>query len=505
MKKGFLKIIGAVALINLISRLFGFVREVIIGYHFGTSYLADSVITAYTIPNFLYIVAGGAITTAFISIYNKSQNTVVQNEIRETIFTYTLVIFSFISIAFILSPSWWTSLFFSGLDHRELAVTSDLFQIMAPATLCLVLSMYYSGILNVNGRFQLTAVAPLVNNLLFILVAVMLYPLIQERAYAWGALLGSIVMVVILTKSIKKLGVSPFRLRFVVQDKDYMIRFLKISIPILLGGATLQFYFLIHRIFASSLEAGYIAALNYSSKLVQLPQTILMAAVTTVIYPLIARLISEGKQKELSRLYGGGIQYLVFLMIPSTIFIYFYADEMVKLIFEYGSFDRQSSVMTSSLLKISVIGMFAHAANLYVTRFFYAKEKALIPVISGFIAVFGINILIVFMFLDRYGANSIAWGTTISAYFQLLVLFIAVNKILRLEFGSKTNLLKQFVLGFVLFIIVALFRQWIPIYSPLISLIIGFLVIGASTIILAYFLRIKEIQHLLSIRGKGKS
>lgn len=503
-KKNFLKLIGAVALINLISRLLGFIREVIIGYHFGTSFLADSVITAYTIPNLLYIVAGGAITTAFISIYNKSQNAEIQNEIREAIFTYTLILFSLISVVFVLFPSWWTSLFFSGLDDNQLELTSELFQIMAPSTLFLVLSMFYSGILNVNNKFQVTAVAPLVNNFLFIFVAVLLYPLIHAKAYGWGALIGAIVMVVILVMNMRRQGISPFKLRFVVHNRDYMIRFLKISIPILLGGATLQFYFLIHRIFASSLEAGYIAALNYSSKLIQLPQTILMGAVTTVIYPLIARLISEGKQKELSKLYSGGIYYLLFLMIPSTVFIYFYADEIVKVIFEYGSFDHRSSAMTSSLLKVSVIGMFAHSANLYVTRFFYAMEKALTPVVSGFLAVFGVNVLIIVLFLDEFGANTIAWATTISAYFQLAVLLIAGRKTLKLEFGSRTNLIKQAFLGLVLIVLASAFKKWIPVQASFISLIVGFLFVCLCTLFLAYIFKIEEIQKLVSIKGKRK-
>lgn len=67
----FLKIVGAVAVINIVARLFGFLREMIIGYQYGTSYIADSIFTAYTIPNFLYLVIGGAFTTAFISIYNQ--------------------------------------------------------------------------------------------------------------------------------------------------------------------------------------------------------------------------------------------------------------------------------------------------------------------------------------------------------------------------------------------------------------------------------------------------
>lgn len=502
-KNRFLKIIGVVAIINLLSRFLGFIREVVIGYHFGTSALADGIITAYTIPNFLYVVAGGAITTAFISVYNKANSSQIQNDIRNVIFTYTLIIFSCISIVFVLFPQSWILLFFRGLGAEETQITSELFQIMAPSTLFLILSMYLSGILNVNDRYQITATAPLVNNFLFIFVAILLFPVLGEKAYGWGAISGAVIMLIILVRSMKKVGISSFRIQFSMKEKGYLFRFLKISIPILLGGATLQFYFLIHRIFASSLEAGYIAALNYSSKLVQLPQSILMSAVTTVIYPLIAKKISEGNQRDLSKMYSEGIQYLSFLMIPSTIFMFFYAEDIVTIIFGNGNFDERSSIITSELLKISVFGMFAHAANLYVTRFYYAMEKAILPVFSGILAVFGLNVLIMVVFLDDYGASSIAWATTISAYFQLMILVLAGPRMLGIKIGDKKNLLKHLILGLLLvgvgmFVRQSLYTQW-----EILNTVIGFLVIGGAFVVGARLLRMKEINKIFMI-GRRK-
>ena len=110
--KNIFKIIGIVTAINLASRLFGFVREVLIGYHFGTSSLADSVILAYTIPNFLYLVLGGAITTAFISIYNKISNPLHQTQFKEVIFTYITIGTTVLTIRFMLSADQIITLFF---------------------------------------------------------------------------------------------------------------------------------------------------------------------------------------------------------------------------------------------------------------------------------------------------------------------------------------------------------------------------------------------------------
>lgn len=100
-------------------------------------------------------------------------------------------------------------------------------------------------------------------------------------------------MIVVLIVYLRKAGHVRFRFQLGVLEKEYALRMLKIALPVLLGGATLQFYFFVQRIFASQLENGYVAALNYASKFVQLPQTILMTGVTTVIYPLLAKKTAE--------------------------------------------------------------------------------------------------------------------------------------------------------------------------------------------------------------------
>jgi putative peptidoglycan lipid II flippase len=444
-KASLLKIVGAVAAINLLSRLLGFLREVLIGYHLGTSTEADSVITAFTIPNFLYMVVGGALTTAFISVYQKV-TTKEKQELKEVIFSYIFVIFSVLSVTMILAPQWWIGILFPGLDDEEWKQTSQWFQMMGASSVFFVLSMYFSGVLNVHEKFRVSAVAPLINNALVLLVAILLFPLIGGAAYSWGVLLGSVVMAFILFRSIRVNDFFQPRLRWTVANKELMNRYLKIAVPILLGGATLQFYFLMQRVFASYLEDGLLAALNYSSKLVQLPQTVLMTAVTTVIYPLITKKMGEGKQGELASIYQKGISMLLFFMIPFSVLLYVLAEEVITVVYEYGAFSSTSTVVTAQLLEIFVIGMFAHAANVYVTRFFYAAEQAVFPVVSGILSVFGVNVAVVMMFIHLYEAEAVAWGTTIGAYVQLLILGMVAWKKFHYSFQTVKQIGQWFIL-----------------------------------------------------------
>jgi putative peptidoglycan lipid II flippase len=452
-KKRIFQIIGIVTIINILSRLFGFFREVVIGYHFGTSSLADSVILAYTVPNFLYLVLGGAVTTAYISIYNKIPNELDKQQFHEAIFTYLFAFTSLLTVSFMALSKQAVSFFFSGLHPSELKTTSELFFIMSISIVPLIFSMWFSGILNVNNKFYSSSLATLANNAGVILIALILYPLLGVYAYGWGAVAGAVMMLLILMIYVKKGAHIQLRFRFFLFEKEYILRMLKVTLPILLGGATLQFYFLIHRVFASQLEDGYVAALNYASKLVQLPQTILMTAVTTVIYPLLAKKAAEKDIAGISQIFYKGLHSLAIFIIPISIFVYFYADEIVKLVFEYGAFTSQSTVMTANMLKIFVIGMFAHAANLFVTRFFYAMEKSMMPVVTGVLSVFGVNVLIIMLFIDDYGASAIALGTTIGAFFQFFVLLFAGVLHLRFKAENKEKAITLFVYNFILFVL----------------------------------------------------
>ncbi|HLO11963.1 MAG TPA: murein biosynthesis integral membrane protein MurJ [Pseudoneobacillus sp.] len=431
-----IKIIGAVAVINILARLIGFARETVIGYQYGTSILADSIITAYTIPNFLYIVVGGAVTTAFISVYSKLPDGEGKQKFLSSTFTYITILIGIVTALLLFFAEPILKLSFRGLTGEELEITKKLFSWMAPSTFFLVWSMWLSGILNVHQRFQLSSFSTLIYNLAFLAIAVIFTPWMHVDSYGLGALLGAVIMVVMLIVGLKKDFIQHFRFRF--EHTDELKRLWIIALPIMLGGASLQFYFFIQRVFASHLSDGYIAALNYASKLTQFPQAVLMTAVTTVIYPLLAKKVGAREDEGVSELYQKGMSLLGLLLLPVTVFVFFYSKEIVSIIFEYGNFNEDSTRMTTPLLQIFSLSMFAMAGTVYVTRFFYAMEKSYLTVLISLVCVFGVNIIVTMMLLDRYGAEAIAWGTSISSIVNLILLMMLAKFMLKLT--MKNNL-----------------------------------------------------------------
>jgi putative peptidoglycan lipid II flippase len=302
----------------------------------------------------------------------------------------------------------------------------------------------------------------------------------------------------LLAIEIKKYNIMTFRFRLSMKEGAYVQRFFRMMIPILLGGATLQFYFLIQRMFASDLSEGVIAALNYASKLVQLPQVVLMTAVTTVIYPKLAGEASKGNSEGVNLMYEKGLKALLLCIGGATVFVYVYAHEIIEAVFQYGSFTEDSTMLTATLLKWFVIGMFAHGANVYVTRFFYALERPFFPVVSGVIAVFVINVSLIYLFMESMGASGVALATTISAFVQFIALIIVGKG--KLGLSIRSSLLSGSIWIFLLLLtVVTVLIGWgLPIENSIGRLIIGGILFVITVLLAGAVTKIPEISSFFN-------
>lgn len=433
------KLIGVVTLLNIGAKFFGFLREITIAYIYGTSYQADSIITAFTIPNFLYVVIGGAVTTSFISVYSKLDKDLKQ-DFFQTLMTGLAIIMTGITMLFLLFPDFWMSLFFGGMSEEALDLTSKLFVVTAPATLFLVLSMPLSGLLNMNEFYRYSTFTTLLFNMMYVIVGLLLTPVLNEYSYALGATMGALSMLLFLAFQINNQQLVSFRFKMVKMVE--MKRLIWLALPIIIGGATLQFYTIIQRVFASGLDEGAVAAVNYASKMTQLPQGVLMASVTTIIYPILAKAAGENDTVKMERAYTKGFRLLTLILLPASVYIFIYAKEIITLVFQYGSFGEESTNYTYPLLQLFSISVFSLALNTYITRFFYALEHTLLPNLINVLAVFGVNILIIILLIDDLGAAAIAVGTVVSTIVNMLGLIWFARSKLNLILCSKMYLLK---------------------------------------------------------------
>lgn len=491
----FLKIVGAVAVINIIARLFGFLREMIIGYQYGTSYIADSIFTAYTIPNFLYLVIGGAFTTAFISIYNQKKTD--QGLFVKQAFTTVSITIIVITGIMIIATDPILNLFFEDISDEERSLSKSLYYWMMPSTIFLVLSTWFSGMLNVNGKFHLSSFSILLYNAAFLVISVVCSYWIGPIAYGIGALISAIMMVGFLIKGYKKLEKFPIGLSF--QQNWTTKQLWQLALPIMLGGATIQFYALIQRIFSATLSDGFVSAVNYATKLTQFPQAILMTAVTTVIYPLLSKKAAEKDEQAIKKIYTSGLRYLVMLLVPVTIFSFFYAENLIQVIFEYGNFDELSTAITTPILEVFLLTMFFLAANTYVTRFYYAKGNSITPVVFSIINVFVINIGVIYLFIESLGAMAIAWGTLVSSVINFIMLAIYAHRKYELSFVHKGNngTGKLFIAILLVGVVTYFSSEFILLDSKWLTFLVGVGIFGLSYVCFFLLLKVNEANIIL--------
>ncbi|MFJ7736006.1 murein biosynthesis integral membrane protein MurJ [Lysinibacillus sp. NPDC097287] len=494
----FIKIVGAVAIINIVARVFGFLREMIIGIQYGSGHISDSIFTAYMIPNFLYLVVGGAFTTAVISIYNRETTDrplFVKQSFTIIITTVSLMTLILLVFANPILESFNQD---KSLSQSDLETTKNLYYWMMPSSILLVLSSWYSGLLNVNQKFHLSSFAILIYNAIFLVIAVVLSIKIGPIGYGISALASAAIMVYFLIIGYRKLDSYKVGFSFErnLSSKELWI----MVVPIMLGGATIQLYALIQRYVAGLLQLeGAVSSINFASKLMQFPQAILITAVTTVIYPILSQKEANNDHASIKRLYSKGLHYLLLLLVPVTIYSYFYSENLIQVVFEYKNFDEQSTANTVPVFAIFVLSMYFLAANTYITRFYYAKGDSLVPVVFSLLNVFAVNIAVIFLLVDSTGVVSIAWGTLISSIvnFVMLVVYASFKYDLKMGiFSKELQFLRAIPPMIIIFIVVYFSSKYLVFDYKWVTFIVGLLIFSATVVGSYLLFGVKEVKEL---------
>lgn len=494
----FFKIVGAVAIINIVARVFGFLREMIIGIQYGSGHTSDSIFTAYMIPNFLYLVVGGAFTTAVISIYSR-ETTDRPLFVKQsfTIIIMTASIMTLILLAF-ANPILDSFNQDKSLSQGDIQLTKDLYFWMMPSSILLILSSWYSGLLNVNQKFHLSSFAILIYNAIFLVIAVVLSIKIGPIGYGISALASAAIMVYFLIIGYRKLDSYKVGFSFErnLSSKELWI----MVVPIMLGGATIQLYALLQRYVAGLLQLeGAVSSVNFASKLMQFPQAILITAVTTVIYPILSQKEANNDHASIKRLYSKGLHYLLLLLVPVTIYSYFYSENLIQVVFEYKNFDEQSTASTVPVFAIFVLSMYFLAANTYITRFYYAKGDSLVPVVFSLLNVFAVNIAVIFLLVDSTGVVSIAWGTLISSIvnFVMLVVYASFKYDLKMGiFSKELQFLRAIPPMIIIFIVVFFSSKYLVFDYKWMTFIVGLLIFSATVVGSYLLFGVKEVKEL---------
>lgn len=442
MAKNILKATGVVLIMNLVVKVLGFLRETSLASAFGASELSDAYLSAYTIPYFLQSILGYALVTAVVPILTKYLVAGKREEadyVASAIINMTALILAVLTGLGILACDVLVSLLAPGYGAEQAALTADLARIMFPSVIFMGVGMVITGICNAHYRFAASAFAPGMSNII-IIVALLFF----STSYGiWGAAWGTLISFIgFMLVQLPVLWQIKFRYSLRLDFKHPAVRQMLTEIgPIVLGVAVNQIYFAVNRIFASWLAEGTISGINYANKLMMLPMGIFVAAVANAIYPALAEFSLKKDRKSLAGTMKGGLVSVLLVAAPAAVGLAVLAEPIVRLLFEHGEFTHEDTLCTAWALICFTVGLVPMAANMIITRVFYALEDVSTPVkIGGLSIVLDIVLSMALFKVMSYGGGGLALANSLAALLSCLGMYYYLKLKALPELGGATML-----------------------------------------------------------------
>ncbi len=438
------RIAGAAAIMMaaiLASRLLGLIRTSVVADILGQRFQADVYNAAFMIPNLLFfLIAGGALSSAFIPVFAEYISTDREEDAWRIFSTVACVMTAVVSLFIILG---WIftgpliKLVNFGYSPEKVAATVPLTRILLPAQLCFFLGGLLMGTQNARQRFLIPALGPIIYNFSTIVGGILLARRLGPAGFCWGALFGAIVGNLALQLwATRRLGMRFF------PSLDFrhpgVVKVWKLMLPVILGLALPQVSIIINGMFASDLGNGPQSALVNANRLMQFPLGVFAQAMAVAIFPTLAIQAATGKLAELRRTASLGIRSILFLTIPSSLWMMILATPIVQIILQHGRFTAADSRMTVIAMDFYSIGIFAWSAQAVLARGFYALQDSITPVVIGTVAtIIFIPLNWIFMVNLHLEYGGLALATSLGAIMNMVALFWVLRRRLNgLESGQ---------------------------------------------------------------------
>jgi putative peptidoglycan lipid II flippase len=367
------------------SRIVGLLREIVFASYFGTKGPASAYAIASQVPNFVAnLFAQSALSAAFVPVFTdllqKGQR---KDAIRlaSTLFWIMLIGLGAITAVFILAAGLIMPLFIGPEFVRQTALTTGLAQVMFPVVLLLGLNGLLVGILQSYDHFTIPALSPAVWNVVIIVLLVVLAPHFHGSheiyAFAVGVLVATVVQ---LLMAFGALGRVDFRLRINIDWHDPRVRqVFVLMLPVTIGLGIVNLDQLINSAFGSLVSEQAPSAINNAFRVYMLPQGVFSVAVATVLFPTLTRMASRREPAAMRRAVGSGMRQINLLLIPAAAFMLVLPAPIVRLLFQRGEFNSESTHLVAIALFWFAFSLPFGGLNLLLTRSFFAVQRPWIP------------------------------------------------------------------------------------------------------------------------------
>jgi putative peptidoglycan lipid II flippase len=431
-----LKSTAKVGAATIISRVLGFVRDMVFARYFGASAATDAFFLAFKIPNFMRrLFAEGSFSLAFVPVLSEVRATGDRHALRDlidhvsgTLFSILLVVTAIGVLAApavlaIFAPGWLIE------GRPEFHLAADMLRITFPYILLISLTALAGGILNSFDRFLVPALTPALLNISLIAAAVLLSVRLEVpvMALAWGVLVAGVLQLLVQLPALMRLGVLP-RPRWGWRHPGVR-RVLKLMIPTLIGSSVAQVNLLLDLVIATFLVSGSVSWLYYSDRLMEFPLGVFGVALSTVILPNLSRKFARNNPEAFSHTLDWALRLAAVITLPAALGLAVLAKPILVTLFQYQAFDVGDVEMSALSLAAYAAGLPAFIAVKVLAPGFYARQDTKTPVkiaITAMVANMVMNFIFVgvLLYLGFKGPHTgLALASSAAAYVNAGLLY----------------------------------------------------------------------------------
>ncbi len=436
---------GVVGAATLLSRVFGYVRDMVIAGVFGAGWMSDVFIAAFRVPNLLRRMFGeGSLAVSFIPVFSEYLDARGPEEAQRLagaairLLALVLVVATILGIIF--APWIVKALAFGFTETPEkFALTVSLTRVMLPFVFFIGMVALFMGVLNVFGQFAAPALAPVLLNLAMIgsvLTATRLSadPVFWLYGLATGVVIGGVLQLLLQLPYLVRHGI-----RFWRQSQLYHPGLRKIALmflPATFAAAVVQINSLIGNLLASFQPEGSISYLYFADRLVQFPLGVIGISAATATLPAFSRQASASDSAAIGDTFTHATNMVLFIIVPAMAGLIVLREPIVALLFQRGAFDAVAARLTADALLYYAVGLWAFAALRIVTAVFYAQQDVRAPVGCAVISILA-NLLFGLVLASMMGQSGIALALSLSAIVNLALLLLLLRKRLGNLGGKK--------------------------------------------------------------------
>lgn len=512
-REGLFRAVSIIAVVSIISKLFGFIREASLAALFGATYATDAYLVGLTVPSLVFASLGAALGTTFIPVFSQvrqAHGSEVAFHMANSVINATMILaLGFIAVGELLAGPL-VRVVAPGFHGEVYTLTVEMSRIMFPIMLFQALAGIFTGMLQADNNFTVPAVVGLAFNGFVIASILVLGPRFGIQAVGVGTVAAVTAQVALQMPVLRRLG---YRWEPVLDLHDSgLLRTGKMVGPMLVATAVGQMNTVVDRVLASGLEEGSIAALNYANRLMGLAPGVFGVAVTTVMYPTLARLAAARDWRRFVTVFAGSVKIITFIMIPVAVGMAVLRAPLVQLAFGRGAFDHRAAEATAWALLFFCLGVAVFTLRDMIGQAFFALQDTTTPMIIGTISV-GINILLNLLLVEPLRQGGLALATSLAGVFSVATLLWRFRWRMRVISGSGIGgraLLSSFwrvmatsgIMGVVVWVVYAQLEAYIPgggVITQSIRLL-GATGAGVVTYAAAVFmLRIPEARFILDV------